>query len=206
MTSSPTALRSEARPCGVEGCGHGALVHSDPPRCAHHIEDPDCWYDTFLEKEVDGESNLLRRRTLSLMGARFYQDALRCAPVFEFLSDEFTARNRSGSILEPPACFAITAVALGLDANCTYVPLSIHVRRFAAPTSPQAIEVFDEIAPRERYEQLRFERYGLSLGKLSCPGDLLAALYSRARLILNPSRVPPSLQEIDALVVGRRPD
>ena len=205
MTPSPTALRSEARSCGVEGCDRRALVHSAPPRCALHIEDPDDWYGLFLEKEVDGESNPLSRRTRGLTGARFYQDALRRDAVFTLLSDEFRGKHRSVSILEPAACFAIAAVALGIDANCTYVPLSIHVRRFAAHTSPQAIEVFDEIAPRERYEQLRFERYGLSLGKLSCPGDLLAALYSRARLLLNPSRVPPSLQEIDALAEGSRP-
>lgn len=205
MTPSPTASRSEVRSCGVEGCDRRALVHSDLPRCALHIEDPDYWYGLFLEKEVDGESDPLSRRTRSLTGARFYQDALRRDPLFALLSDEFMATYRLGPILEPAACFAIAAVSLGLGANCTYQPLSIHVRRFAVPTSSRAIEVFDEIAPRERYEQFRFERYGLSLGRLSCPGDLLAALYSRARLILNPSRVPPSLQEIDALAVSRRP-
>jgi len=178
---------------------------SDPPCCAQHIDAPDAWYDLYWREAVDAESSLIRRHLVGLLGARLYQDALEYDPVFASLSTEFRGRYGLGQILEPAACFAIGAAALGLNANCTYQPLSIHVRRFAAPTSPQAIEIFDEFAPRVRYEQLRLERNGLSLGKLSCPGELLLALYSRARLLLDPARMAPSLQEINASLLGTKP-
>lgn len=176
------------RCCEVEGCGGRTLPHSIAARCALHVSDPDFWYERYLSKVSEEELPAVRRHVLGLLGAQLYRTALVGDSEFATLLDELKKGvgqmpgNAAGA--DQDACFAVSAVRIGVESNSAYRALVVHFRRFAGATNSRAVALFEALMPQSRYDQMRRARHGLTLSRCPCPPEAILALYTRYGLLL----------------------
>jgi|GEM_PF-6516981 len=180
---------SEKHNCQVKGCSGLALSLSEPPRCSLHIENPDAWFEQYVEVlSQPGIPEIGRKFSLSV-AHDLYRTVLIQNPIrkefYQAFKKRVDPRSDVNFSFEDIIYFAVAAAASGVIGNLVYDGLKTLFHSLMSRRQKKELEeTFEYVVIKEHYEEQRRLQHGEDMGIIDAPPEIIAEIELKYELII----------------------